>query len=98
MNSIQIHSDSAATSGSAVLMRANQYLLQAWLGSGGGTATVKVYGRMNGAPWNVAALVTFTLSGANDTAAYFLNEPWYEVYAAITAIAGGAVATVSAGY
>ncbi len=74
-------------------------MLHAYLSSDGGTATCTVEGRMNGGPWSASPLVSFSLSGASDSASYVLDrDPWYELRGRITAISGAsALATVVMG-
>lgn len=63
-----------------------------------GAATIEVYGRMEGGPRPADPLVTFDLSGANDSGSYILDkECWPVLEAIITAISGGARATLAAG-
>lgn len=73
-------------------------LLRAFLSAAGGTATLSFYGRISpNGPRRL--LCTFGLSGANDAPTpYLLNEPWKEIQAEISAIAGGAVASGEIGY
>ena len=71
-------------------------LCTACLGAGGGTASVDIETRMLGGPPTLQ--VTFTLSGANDNARYIIDkENWPQIRARVTAISGGAVATIVVG-
>ena len=86
--SLQPRSGSAASSSTT--------LFSAFLTAAGGPATCTVETRMIGGPW--VAKATFSLSGANDHSEYILDtENWAECRGRITAIAGGATATIVAG-
>lgn len=94
-NQAQLHTGTTVSSGGAWRMPGGTVVLSAWLSAAGGTATCQVSGRVGGSPWRL--LWSASLSGASDHAEYVLAEPYYELKADITAIGGGAVATVSLG-
>ena len=65
-------------------------LCTAYLGAGGGTASVNIETRMLGGPPTLQ--VTFTLSGANDNARYIIDkENWPQIRARVTSISGAVV-------
>lgn len=97
-NDTPIHSGTSIISGPPVRPFSATCMFTAYLSAAGGTATCNVYGRANkDAPWKL--LGTFKpLSGANDQDSFKVTgEGWAQVYADISAISGGAVATIVMG-
>lgn len=93
MAAITLHSGTATGDGGEIQNNAPLVTLQAFLGSGGGSATCNVYGKLlASAPWEL--LCTFTLSGANDSSAYILDEKWAFLKGNISAISS-ATATIA---
>lgn len=93
-----LHSGTTISAGGWYRMAGPTALLQASLGAAGGTATCNVYGRLSGGPTKLL-WTSKPLSGANDHDEYVLDgEPWAELSADISAIGGGATASIAAGY
>lgn len=91
---------STTVDGSALLLlhdcSSGTVLCHAFLDATGGAATCTIEVRMAGGPWRQK--FSFSLSGANDAAEGILDtEHWFEMRGRVTAISGGALATIVVG-